>query len=177
MAVFTASSFAGAALASNLVPALLERGLTPTAAGAVGGLFGIMQLPGRLLFMRHTGSVSPMVLVAVSMGLQVIGLASLAMAHSVAGIAAGVSLFAGGSGLATIARPFLVLVYYGQDRAGEMNGRFARPQQLARAAGPVGVAAMAEASGYGFVFALLAGLLAAVALLIRANDVDPGKFT
>ena len=36
------------------------------------------------------------------------------------------------SSFAATARPYLVLVFYGQDRAGEMNGVFARPQQLAR---------------------------------------------
>jgi len=162
MAVFAASSFAAAALAANLVPALVDRGLLPTAAAALGGVFGIMQLPGRLLFARRTGSISPRALLATSVGLQVAGLLVLAASDSFAPIAGGVALFAGGSGLATVARPYLVLVFYGQDRAGEMNGVFARPQQLARAAGPVAAAALAGVTGYGVVFAILAALLLAV---------------
>ena len=171
IAVFTASSFAATALAANLVPALMERGLSPTTAAAFGGLFGIMQLPGRFVFARNSNAVTPMVLLGTSMGLQVAGLLTLAATHAPVGIGAGVALFACGSGLATVARPYLVLVFYGQDRAGEMNGVFARPQQLARAAGPVAAAALAGATGYGWVFGLLAALIAAVlAVLIGTPD-------
>ena len=168
IAVFTASSFAAAALAANLVPALMERGLSPTTAAWFGGLFGIMQLPGRVLFAKNTGAVTPLMLLGTSMALQVTGLLTLAVTHAPVGIGTGVALFACGSGLATIARPYLVLVFYGQDRAGEMNGVFARPQQLARAAGPVSAAVLAGAGGYGAVFAGLA-----VPLLIAAWYLKP----
>lgn len=166
VAVFTVSSFTGAALATNLVPALMDRGLLPRAAAALGGVFGIMQLPGRLLFARRTGAISPRALLTTSVGLQVAGLLVLAASDSFAPIAGGVALFAGGSGLATVARPYLVLVFYGQDRAGEMNGVFARPQQLARAAGPVAAAALAGVTGYGVVFGLLAALIASVLAIL-----------
>ena len=172
MAVFTASSFAATALAANLVPALMERGLSPTTAAAFGGLFGIMQLPGRFAFARNSSAVTPTVLLATSMGLQVAGLFTLAATHAPVGIGVGVALFACGSGLATIARPYLVLVFYGQDRAGEMNGVFARPQQLARAAGPVAAAALAGVTGYGWVFGFLAVLIAAVLAVLLAS---PGR--
>ena len=169
MAVFTASSFAATALAANLVPALMERGLSPTTAAAFGGLFGIMQLPGRVVFAKNSSAVTPMVLLGTSMGLQVAGLMTLAATHAPVGIGVGVALFACGSGLATVARPYLVLVFYGQSRAGEMNGVFARPQQLARAAGPVAAAALAGVTGYGWVFGLLAVLIAVVlAVLLGA---------
>lgn len=166
LAVFTMSSFAATALAANLVPALIERGLAPTAAAAFGGLFGIMQLPGRFAFAKHTGAITPLVLLGTSLGLQVAGLLTLAATHASVGIGLGVALFACGSGLATVARPYLVLVFYGQDRAGEMNGVFARPQQLARAAGPVAAAALAGVTGYGVVFGLLAALIAAVLVVL-----------
>ncbi len=60
-----------AALATNLVPALIERGLSPTTAAAFGGLFGVMQCPGRFLFVHHNRSVNPMMVLAGSLGLQV----------------------------------------------------------------------------------------------------------
>ncbi|MDP3719669.1 MAG: MFS transporter [Acidobacteriota bacterium] len=169
IAIFTVSSFAGAALATNLVPALVDRGLLPRAAAALGGVFGIMQLPGRLLFARRTGAISPRALLATSVGLQVAGLLVLAASDSFAPIAGGVALFACGSGLATVARPYLVLVFYGQDRAGEMNGVFARPQQLARAAGPVAAAALAGVTGYGVVFGILAALMVAVLVALSGR--------
>ena len=77
----------------------------------------------------------------------------------------GVSLFACGAGLTTLARPYLVLHVYGADRAGAVNGVIARGQQLARACGPVSAAALASVSGYGRVFAALAALLAAALFL------------
>jgi hypothetical protein len=168
--IFTLSSFTSVALATNLIPALIERGLAATTAAALGGLFGVMQVPGRLLFMRNSRAVSPMALLTAALGLQVAGLLSLAGSRSLVAVAVGVALFATGSGLATLARPFLVLVFYGPARAGHMNGVFARPQQLARAAGPVGAAALAGVSGYGVVFAGLAALLAvALVFLITST--------
>ena len=49
VAVFALSSIVNSALASNIVAALIERRLTPSRAALIGGLFGVMQLPGRLL--------------------------------------------------------------------------------------------------------------------------------
>jgi hypothetical protein len=77
----------------------------------------------------------------------------------------GVMLFAGGAGLTTLARPYLVLHMYGAERAGRVNGVIARAQQLARAGGPVTAALVASATGYGRVFAALATLLAVAMIL------------
>ena len=167
--VFTCTSLAGAALSTNLVPALIERGLSPTTAAMFGGLFGVMQLPGRLLFMNTRRAVSPMVLLGSSLALQISGLLVLAASSAYLAIPAGVALFAAGSGLATLARPYLVSVFYGADRAGQVNGLFARWQQLARAAGPVSAAALAGVAGYGVVFGVLAGMLAAVSIALRTS--------
>ena len=50
-----------------------------------------------------------------------------------------------------------------------MNGVLARPQQLARAAGPVCAAALAGATGYGVVFGLLAAGLLMVAMSLTTT--------
>ena len=47
--VFALSIVVNAAVSSNLVAALIDRGLAPTFAATVGGALGIMQLPGRIL--------------------------------------------------------------------------------------------------------------------------------
>ena len=161
---FGASSFASAALATNLIPALIERSVSPTSAATLAGLFGVMQLPGRLLIMNGRLSLGPASMVWTSLGLQVAGLAALVPSTSFSLIAIGVTLFACGSGLATLARPYLVLVQFGADQAGRVNGVIARAQQVARAGGPVGAAALAAAIGYGWVFVLLAALLIAVGI-------------
>jgi MFS family permease len=167
MTVFTCSSFVSAALATNLVPALIDRQLPATTAAMFASLFGIMQLPGRLLFMRER-RVTPRTLILSSLGLQVAGLAALASSGALGAVGVGVALFACGSGLATLARPYLVLVMYGAAHAGYINGFTARGQQLARAVGPVAAAALAGVVGYGWVFAAL-GLLVTVAVGLAAH--------
>ncbi len=156
--VFAISAVVNSAIASNLVAALIEGGFAPTLAATVAGLFGWMQLPGRLLMTSPRFTPSPIGLVVFSFALQVAGLTAL-MVHAHAALVGGVVIFAAGAGLTTLARPYWVLQQYGAPHAGVANGVIARAQQLARAAGPVSAAALAESRGYGLVFALLSGLL------------------
>lgn len=170
VAVFSLSSVVNSALASNVVAALVERQLSPARAAAIGGLFGVMQLPGRLLMTNRSFAPGPDRLLLGSFGLQIAGLLAL-MAGAQAALWIGVILFACGAGLTTLARPYLVLHVYGPGDAGRVNGVIARGQQLARAAGPVSAAALAGAiGGYGVVFAAMAVLLAAaIGLTYRAG--------
>ena len=159
--VFALSSIVNSALASNIVAALIERRLTPSRAALIGGLFGVMQLPGRVLMTNKSFTPSPFALLFVSFVLQIVGLVALMAERVQAAMWLGVIVFAGGAGLTTLARPYLVLHVYGAERAGEINGVIARGQQLARAGGPVSAAALATVTGYSFVFAALAALLVA----------------
>ena len=165
--VFALSSVVNSALASNIVAALIERRLTPSRAALIGGLFGVMQLPGRVLMTNKSFTPDPFRLLLASFVLQIAGLLALMVDSVQAAMWLGVIVFAGGAGLTTLARPYLVLHVYGADRAGEINGVIARGQQLARAAGPVSAAALATSVGYSFVFAALA------ALLVAATAVTP----
>lgn len=164
--IFAVSASVNSALASNLVAALIDRGHAPAAAATVAGLFGVMQLPGRLMMTSPAFAPSPAGLVVVSFALQVAGLVSLIWSGVAAAIG-GVVLFAAGAGLTTLARPYWVLQRYGPERAGQANGVIARAQQLARGAGPVSAAALAESTGYGLVFGLLALLLAVATAFAR----------
>jgi hypothetical protein len=103
----------------------------------------------------------PVPLLLVSFGLQIAGLVALMADTLQPAMWVGVIVFAGGAGLTTLARPYLVLHTYGTEQAGRVNGVIARGQQLARAAGPVSAAALASVAGYGTVFAALAALLVA----------------
>jgi MFS family permease len=167
--VFALSSVVNSALASNIVAALVERRLTPSRAAFIGGMFGVMQLPGRVLMTHKSFTPAPLQLLLVSLALQVVGLIALTAGDVQAAMWLGVIVFACGAGLTTLARPYLVLHLYGAERAGRVNGVIARGQQLARAAGPVSAAALATATGYSFVFAALA------ALLVAAIAVTPTK--
>ena len=164
LVAFAIASLASAAFTANLVPALGEQGVSPTAAALFGGLLGLMQLPGRVILMNGSLAGSPARLVLISLLLQGFGLATVALAPSVLVVAVGVTMFAVGAGLGTLLRPHLVQTVYGAQAAGYLNGRLASAQQLARASGPIAAAWLATVVGYGMVFGLLAGALAAAAL-------------
>ena len=169
-AVFALSSIVNSALASNIVAALLERRLTPSRAAWIGGLFGVMQLPGRVLMTSKLFSPSPFRLLLVSFVLQIAGLVALMADQFQPAMWLGVIGFASGAGLTTLARPYLVLHLYGAERSGAVNGAIARAQQLARAAGPVSAAAIATVTGYSLVFAALAALLVAAIAVTPAGE-------
>lgn len=158
VAVFSLSSVVNSAVAANIVAALIERDLSPGRASLIAGMFGVMQLPGRLLMTNRAFTPAPATLLVTSFALQIAGLLTLMLDHEAAWWG-GVMLFASGAGLTTLARPYLVLQRYGSGRAGHINGMVARGQQLARAAGPVTAGAMAGATGYPKVFAALSVLL------------------
>jgi hypothetical protein len=153
------------ALAANIVAALIERQLSPARASIIAGMFGIMQLPGRVLMTNRAFTPAPVPLLIASFALQIAGLLVL-MLNRQAAWWLGVMVFASGAGLTTLARPYLVLHVYGSERAGQINGVIARGQQLARAAGPVSAAALAGFTGYTRVFAALSLLLVTAIAMI-----------
>jgi len=84
-------------------------------------------------------------------------------------VAAGATMvFALGAGLTTLVRPHLVQTMFCSRSAGHLNGRIARQQQLARAAGPLAVAWLAGSVGYGTVFMVIGGTFAVMALATQA---------
>jgi MFS family permease len=163
-ATFALASLAAAAFTTNLLPALGERGISPARAAMLGGLIGVMQLPGRALLMHGALAGSPPRLLAVSLLLQAIGFGGVALAPSTLAVAAGTMIFALGAGLMTLVRPHLIQTMFSSHRSGFLNGRIARQQQFARAAGPMAVAWLATGVGYAAVFAFVAGAFALVAL-------------
>jgi hypothetical protein len=167
VAVFSMTSLASAAFTTMLVPAFVDREFSLTTAAMLGGVLGLMQLPGRVLLMNGRLDTSPGSLLIASLLLQAAGLFVLAAARSIPSAAAGVGLFATGAGLTTLIRPFLVQKIFGIARAGHLNGIVARSQQLARAAAPVLAVGLASVIGYGAVFGLLAAIFALLAVTSR----------
>lgn len=163
IAAFGFTSLSGAAVIANLVPALAERSVAPATAAAFGGIFGLMQLPGRALMTHGRFSPPPFGLLAASLALQAAGLVLWASVPSAASAFAGLASFAIGSGLTTLVRPYLVHAVFEPEHAGSVNGRLAQAQQFARAAGPILVAWAAFTIGYGAVLGLLGVVFAAFA--------------
>jgi MFS family permease len=169
--MFAIASLASAAFSANLVPALTERGISSSSAAVLGGVIGIMQLPGRALLMNGRLDAKPTMLLTLSLGLHAVGLAGVAVAPSVIVATAGTAIFALGAGLTTLVRPHLVQSMVGSG-GGLLNGRIARQQQLARAVGPLGVAWIAGTVGYAAVFAGIAALFVVIGVAAQGRLRD-----
>jgi hypothetical protein len=130
----------------------------------MGGLMGAMQLPGRALLMHGALNAAPARLVAASLLLHGLGLAMVAAGPSMLVIGAGTMVFAAGAGLTTLVRPHLVQTLFSTASSGHLNGRLARHQQLARAAGPLAIAWLGGGVGYGAAFGVLAAAFVLLAL-------------
>ena len=166
-ATFALASLASAAFTANLVPALGERGLSPQHAALLGGVMGLMQLPGRALLMNGAFAASPWTLLTGSLALHALGLASIALVPSTTAVVAGAMVFALGAGLTTLVRPHLVQTLFSSG-VGHLNGRIARQQQLARALGPLAVAWAASNVSYANVFVLMGVTFVLTALVWTA---------
>ena len=117
---------------------------------------GVMQLPGRAMLMNGGFGITSSRLVTLSLVLYAAGFLGVAFASSALPAAIGVSVFALGAGLTTLVRPHLVQDMSGAGGGGYLNGRIARHQQLARAAGPLLLATGAGTAGYAAVNIALA---------------------
>jgi MFS family permease len=158
--LFVAGTCASMGLAVLLIPLLIERGLSAALAASVLAALGISQLPGRLWLLRHRGEFPPWLLTMMPPALQASGLLMLVSAGSAAVAVAGVILFGTGAGLHTLARPWLIQRLYGSAISGQLNGRIARAQGIARAAAPLLVAAASTLAGIPAVFIAMSAVLA-----------------
>jgi Major Facilitator Superfamily len=163
LGLFSAASLVTTAFTTTLVPALIARDVPPLSAAWLGGLLGLMQLPGRVLVMRGSLNTSASRLLVVSLVAQAIGIGTIAMSNTLPLHAIGVATFAMGAGLTTLARPHLVQTIFEIEHTGYINGRVASAQSLARAGGPVLAVGLAGVIGYGPTFGVLAGAVAALA--------------
>lgn len=168
LAVFSVVSLVSAGFTTNLIPALATRGFSADAAAALGGLLGVMQLPGRVLVMNRKFATAAIELLSVSLGLQSLGFLLLAGGGSGFAVPTAVAIFAMGAGLTTLARPQLVQTLFTVPRAGYLNGRIARAQQIGRACGPVSIAWLGGVVGFTYVFATLGVTFVGLVLLSRA---------
>jgi hypothetical protein len=167
---FAFASFASAGLTANLVPALAEHDISPSSAAWLGGLFGLMQLPGRLLLSAGGAAGSPVRLIVVSLLLQAAGLLGFWVSPSALVTVGGLLAFAAGAGLATLARPHFMQTHFGTHGSARLNGRVARWQQLARSAGPVAAAGAAASAGYGAILGGLGVIFLGLAIALRRVD-------
>jgi MFS family permease len=154
------ASLATVATSVHVIPHLTGRGFSPATAGAVLGLIGLLQLPGRLAFGPIRRHLAWQWTAAAAFLMQAAGLALLANATGGVGLAAFVCLFGMGNGMSTLLRASTLAELYGPERMGRVSGVVSLFSTLGRAAGPV-IASLACAAlgGYEHAFAGLTFLL------------------
>jgi MFS family permease len=169
---FAVSTFAAVAMTVHLIPYLVERGHSPPFAATVAGLFGLMSLAGRLLIGPLGDRYSRRWVTAGLIGMQVAGLAVLAVAPTIAGALVYVALFGAGSGTQTIMRAALLAERYGAEHYGSINGTLSLALTGARTLAPIGAGVLAGLfGGYTMLLWTLVGLssVGLVALLQVAD--------
>ncbi|MBB6097363.1 MFS family permease [Deinobacterium chartae] len=176
---FALVNMVSGALFVHLVPVLVERGWSLTAAASLTGLVGLMALPGRVVFTPLGERISPYLLTSVILGCVALGCVALWALPGSVGTWAFVILFETGCGAITPARAALLAETYGTGAYGTLSGMLAGILAVTGALAPLAVSALQAASGrYGPALAALAatGVAATLTLLITSRVFAPALF-
>lgn len=160
----------GSGLTAHMVPLLRERGLPEAWVLAVPASIGALQVLGRLLLFILEGRIAPRLIDLM---------VPLLLCGSIVLLAAGgprietailFAVFYGlGNGLVTIVKATAIAQYVNRERVAALGGLQAMPIALARAMGPIVLAAMWSASGsYDTGLWALAGVGVIATLMLRS---------
>jgi MFS family permease len=169
---FAVCLFVTVALTVHLIPYLVQHGHSPTFAATVAGLFGLMTLAGRLTIGPLGDRYPRRWVTAGLIGLQVAGLAVLALAPTVVGALVYVVLFGAGSGTLTIMRAALLAERYGPEHYGSINGAMSLVLSGARTLAPIGAGILAGMfGGYtALLWILMACAAAGLVAVLQLTD-------
>ncbi|WP_328941864.1 MFS transporter [Streptomyces sp. NBC_00250] len=170
---FTLSAFAMYAVVVTLVPLLVERGYTTAQAAWALGLGGAGQTLGRTLYAplaRHTCTTTRTVVLVALGGLTT---AALAITPGPHGLLIAVSIAAGMvRGNLTLLQATAITDRWGVQHYGKLSGILSAPAMTASALAPFAAALLAPPlGGYPNLFAVLAGLAGAAALVSLGSSV------
>jgi MFS family permease len=170
---FALAMLVSGALSVHLVPYLLDRGYSASFAASMGGLVGVMALPGRLVFTFLGERLSRRLVTALLFVLQAMALPVLLVVPGSPGVFGFVVVFGVGFGAITPARAALVADSYGATHYARINSVLGIGITGARALAPVGVGFLYDRLGtYAPIFWGLAGLslVAAGTILLGGHD-------
>jgi predicted MFS family arabinose efflux permease len=171
----TANAAAVNVAAIHLVSALVSWGRTLLFASVISGLLGVLSVMGRVVTVRLNRRFAVSGVVAVIFGLQ--GVAAVLLPASAGSNLLAVIAVAGigvGAGVATIAKPLLLLERYDVGRFATLGGILALPMTAARAAAPLFAAALqTSANSYVPVFRLISACCIVAAVATAALGVLP----
>lgn len=153
-----------AALSAHMVPLLGERGLPAAWAVAVPASIGVMQVIGRLVLFIFEGRIEPKKLdLIIPMLMPLSLLLLLAGGGSIGAALAFAACFGVGNGLITIVKATAIAAYVSRDRVAVLSGLQTLPGAVARACGPILLAALwTVSSSYtaGLWLLIVAGVVA-----------------
>jgi predicted MFS family arabinose efflux permease len=140
---FTASTAAISVVTVHLVGALVAWGHPATFAATTAGLFGIMSVTGRLVTTGLQRRYRTATVVAAVFAVQAAAAISLPLlGHNSLAAVLGVIGFGFGFGVGTIAKPVLLADRYDTRRYATIAGALVVPVTVAKAAAPLGAAAV-----------------------------------
>jgi MFS family permease len=177
LSAFFVGNFATAAVSVHLIPYLVERGYSPTAAAATIAWMGALQVSGRLLFVPISARLGARWMVASVFFGQALGLAQLPVLARIGSAIPFVLVMGASNGMSTITRATSLAQIFGARNYGSISGIVALGANGARAIGPVGASLLLNGlGGYPSVFSALAAslVLASLSVLLAGADVERG---
>jgi MFS family permease len=160
------------AVVINLVPMLVEQGMSRNLAAVALGLGGVGQVLGRLGYARFAAATTVTSRGVIVVAAVAIGTAALALAPYSAGLLILLGILLGlARGIYTLVQATAVTDRWGPAAYGTLNAILTAPALAASALAPFAGAALARLTGsYADAFLLLAGLAAlAAALMLVAS--------
>lgn len=159
------------ALVVNLIPALVDAGLSPGVAALALGLGGVGQVAGRLGYARFAAATTPtgrLVIVGTATAAATV---ALAMAPPLPAVVIGLSVLLGlARGVYTLIQATAVTDRWGTQAYGRLSGILTAPSLIAGAAAPfVGAALAAVLGGWTGAFLALSGLAAAGTVVVACS--------
>jgi MFS family permease len=138
-----------AVIGVHLVTYLTKLGHSPTTAASLAGLLGLLSVTGRILVtvLRRWMPITSITAVIITGQGVALGLLPAAGA-SIAGAAACLVAFGLGFGVASIAKPAILLDRYGDHGYATIAGILGTPTTIAGATAPLAAAALAATLGY-----------------------------
>lgn len=156
------------AVVINLVPMLVEAGMSRNLAAVALGLGGVGQVVGRLGYARFSAATSVTSRGVIVLAGVAVSTAALALAPASSGVLIALGMTLGlARGIYTLVQATAVTDRWGPASYGSLNGILTAPALLAAAAAPFVGAMLADLLGsYADAFLVLAGLAAAAAALM-----------
>ena len=166
------------AVVINMVPMLVEQGMSRNLAALALGLGGVGQVAGRLGYARFSAATSVTSRGVIVLAGVAVTTAALALAPNTAGLLIVLGMMLGlARGIYTLVQATAITDRWGPTSYGTLNGVLTAPALAAAAVAPFAGAVLAEVLGsYSEAFLVLAGFAAVAAVLMAyAAPAEPAR--